>query len=235
MQRLARSRGFWAGVSVPVALVAAFLIYGSVHGAAVRAGGVPVPTGDAIATAAAASITALNATPTVVLPSSLNSAVAGINDAPGPDVASSLAPGGVSASHAHLLLSDVGSAGNSVYAASTDKGRVCIFETDGPAGCVNRFDSSMPIAWMGGWQNGSISSLAGLVPDDVVGVALEEGSKTQQATLGNNAFYVEPSADPSAIIVTYEDGSTQSLALPSAHEKLALDSASSEAQSTPNR
>lgn len=211
MLRLLRNRVFWAGVSIPLLLGVAVLIYGGVRGPSLHAAGVQAPAGDAIASSSASSISGLSTTPTVALPASLDNAVAAINHDPGPKVPSSLVSGSVDPSRAHLLISG---ANVSVYAAATGAGKVCLFATDGPAGCVDQFDASMPIAWMGVLASaGNSSNLVGLVPDDVRSVALQEGSATQQVSLQNNAFSVEPTAYPSAIIVTYDDGTSQSVDL----------------------
>jgi hypothetical protein len=217
MQSLVRNRVFWVGASIPVAIAASLLIYGSLRGPGVHAAGSPAPTGDAVATSSAASISGLSNTQTLAFPASLSSAVAAINQPAGSAVPSSLASGSVDASQAHLLLNTNGSSGGvSVYAATTSNGKVCIFETGGPAGCADQFDASAPITWLGtSSASGVWSNLYGIVPNNARGVALQEGSDMEPATLRNNAFYVEPAASPSAIVVTYEDGTTQSVALPS--------------------
>jgi hypothetical protein len=235
MLRLLRNRGFWIGASIPVALAASLIAYGSVRGSGVHAAGSSAPTGDAIATSSAASISGLSNTPAVVFPASLGSAVAAVNQPTGSAVPSSLASGSVNASQAHLLLSTNGASGAvSVYAATTTNGTVCIFETGGPAGCVDQFDASAPITWLGtSSPSGVWSNLYGLAPDNARSVALQEGSGTQQATLRNNAFYVEPAASPSGIVVTYDDGTTQSVALPlPQHQQPALGQTSSQQSST---
>jgi hypothetical protein len=225
MSGLLRNRIFWIGVLVPVALGAVFLAYGATRGASAGAAANQNHRGNAqtstfAAQKAATSMSALANTPTVALPDSTANAVTAINDPSGSQVASSLATGSVDASQAHLLLADVGSIGASIYAATTSSGQVCIFDTLGPSGCTNEFDDSAPVAWVGTTSSkGALTQIAGLVPDSVQGVTVDEGSSSQSAILRNNAFYVEPAASPSAIVVAYKDGTSQSVALPSAADE----------------
>jgi hypothetical protein len=221
MSGLLRNRIFWIGAFVPVALGVAFLAYGATRGADAGATANENHRGEAgtstvVAQAAAASMSALANTPTVALPGSTANAVTAINESPGSQVASSLRTGTVDASQAHLLLADVGSLGASIYAATTNSGQVCIFDTLGPSGCINEFNESTPVAWVGTTSsNGALSQIAGLVPDNVQGVTIDEGSSAQPATLRNNAFYVEPATSPSSIVLAYKGGTSQSVALPS--------------------
>lgn len=222
---LVKNRVFWTGASVPIALVASFLVYGSLQGSAgaargpadaarthdARAEAATSRTNEA-ATSASSSMSALESTPPVELPLSLNSAVAGINDPP----PSSAAGSTIDRSQAHALLRDVGSLGVTVYAATTTTGKICMFDTHGPAGCIDSFTDAVPVLWEGemNWS-GEWTHIAGLAPDRVRSIALEgNGAGTGQVTLQNNAFYAEPSGDPTALVLTYDDGTTQTVELP---------------------
>jgi hypothetical protein len=229
--RVVTNRVFWAGVFVPLAIVAAVLVYSVVHSSsgtnAYAANNTPSrgpssPTQAETASpvneptiSAASSMSALNSTPTVGLPDSLANAVSAINSAP-PSAPASEVTGSVAPAQAHLLLSGVGSLGVSIYAAKTDAGRVCIFDTHGPAGCSDQFTSTVPVVWQGEvTQSGKWTHIAGLAPDRIQAITLQnQDGSTQQATLRNNAFYVEPDGDPTALVLTYRDGSTQTDPIP---------------------
>ena len=91
-----------------------------------------------------------------------------------------------------------------------------VFPTRGAGGCVDEFNEAVPIVWGGEVsQSGTWVLLTGLVPDNVRGVAVDEGDATQQAILQNNAFYIQPDSHPKAIILTYDDRTTQTVALSS--------------------
>jgi hypothetical protein len=159
-------------------------------------------------------MSALQTTPTVALPATLDNALAAVNEPPDPAVPRSLAVGTVDPSQAHLLLANAGSLGVSIYAAMTDKGDICSFNTRGGGGCVSEFRNSVPVVWNGEVApSGAWIFLMGLAPDRVRSVALQEDGATQKAILQNNAFYAEPTASPNAIVMTYEDGTTQTVAV----------------------
>lgn len=209
MRRVLTKRNVLVGISVSIACAAALTIYGSGAHAGALSGRPTTPS-------AAASIHALSATPTVAIPASLNGTVAAIDAPAGPAVSAAAAAGNVNRSQAHLLLSNVGSSQASLYATTTDNGKVCILATEASSGCIGQFDADTPIAWVGKVQSsGEWANVEGLVPDDVSGVALDYGTRTQQALLKNNAFYVEPDGTtPRAILVSYDDGTSQSVPLP---------------------
>jgi hypothetical protein len=214
---LLKNRVFWIGAFVPVAVMGGLLAYGASHGA--HASGpesdaspplVSVPT-----VPAASSMSGLNSTQTVALPSQFRNDAADI--AAGSGAPSSQTVGTIDTSQAHLLLNDVGSSGASVYAVATSQSDVCIFVTSGNATCGSQFNDRAPVVWVGSHSaaTGAVSEIAGMAPDRVRSIALDEGSTSQRATLSNNAFYVEPNAYPVAIVITYDDGTTQTLTLPS--------------------
>jgi hypothetical protein len=166
---------------------------------------------------AVSQMSALDTTPTVALPPSFDSAVAAVNEPSGATVPQSESVGSVNPSRVHLLMSGVGSRSVSVYAAVTNAGEVCSFETRGGGGCVSEFNHTTPVIWNGEiTPSGGWTHITGLAPDRVRRVTIEEdGGAVQQAILQNNAFYVEPTGNPDAIVLTYNDGTTQTLPLSS--------------------
>lgn len=218
--QLRRSRKFWIGASLLVALASSLLYLGSAQTSA-RAGVSAQPpsfdaTGSAESTISAApSMSALVATPAEAAPSSLANAVSALNASPGSSATGAAAVGSVDASHMHLLLSNVGTLGDSVYAATTDTGEVCILDLQGPAGCFSQFTSAIPVIWQGAMTPaGAWTHITGLAPDRVASIALAEAGGNQPALLQNDAFYVEPTSQPTALLLTYKDGTTQTVPLP---------------------
>lgn len=215
------NRVFWIGASVPIAVATALLGYGALRGphtsAAVNRSSGPVSI------VPASSMSSLTDTPTTALPASLDAAVSAINTPPGPRVPAALATGSVDSSKGHLLLSDVGAEQVSVYAATTDTGEVCLFDTSGPAGCIDTFDAATPIAWVGSMTpGGAYAHIVGLVPDQASGVVVVEGGTQQQATLRNDAFFIEPTSNPTAMLVTYANGAVESVPLPSVQHEASM-------------
>ena len=221
MLSLLRNRAFWIGVFASVALAGGLLAYGALRGAgASGAGGqrsVQRPHLTSVqAVPAASSMSALNSTSMVSLPPPLSNDAAEMAHS-GQEGSNSQTVGSIDTSQAHLLLDAVGSHGASVYAVATSRGDVCMFVTGGNTTCADQFNSRAPVVWVGSVSpaSGTVSAIAGIAPDRVRGIALDEGGTAQQATLRNNAFFLEPSAYPDAIIVAYDDGTTQTVALPS--------------------
>lgn len=218
MIKFPRNRKLWIGASTPIALGIAVLVFGVTQGGARAAASEASPnfnaSGDAEPTiSAASSISALQTTASVTTPASLAAAVSALNASGGPATGAA-SVGSINAGELHPLLTNVGNLNDSVYAAVTDAGEVCILDAQGPAGCFDQFTSSIPVIWQGAISsNGTWTHITGLAPDRVEGVAIEGDGTTQSAILRNNAFYVEPTGHPTALLLTYRDGTTQTVPL----------------------
>lgn len=126
--------------------------------------------------------------------------------------------------NAYVALSGFGSRDQTAFVFPTSTGQACYVLTGGDAGCVGSFDR-VP-AQVALYLNvpGTVGSapieLGGLVPDDVVKIDVVVNATPHRATLGTNFFYYEDqdsSAWPSSLLVTYQDGTVQSVDIPSAN------------------
>lgn len=136
------------------------------------------------------------------------------------EVPDELLPGHVDEQDAHLLLSDLGSSGASLYAMPTSKGQVCWVITNGPASCVDAFDADMPAGWavydIDGVGVGQPAAVTGLVPDEVETVGVVVNGISRNATVANNGFYYESektSDVPQALELSFSDGSSRMIEL----------------------
>jgi hypothetical protein len=136
-----------------------------------------------------------------------------------------LQPGSLDLSASRRLL--VAKDGRGFYAVPTSKGSVCYFlaavggdSADG-AGCAASFDDlSGRVAWFAEDPDelgaGKPVTIGGLVPDDVTGVGVLVEGVIHESQLQNNAFVYElPSSSrwPTALEVTYRDGSSRDVSL----------------------
>ncbi len=149
-----------------------------------------------------------------VLPAQISSSIAAMN-ASNPGVTDSLYEGQELANRSRLLISNVGTSGATIYAYPTSKGRVCFINTIAGGGCVTHTD---PFAWgETPTDDGKTVMVYGIAPNSVRSVSVIAGGMSVAATLQRNAFYFEQSVSrpaPSAIIATFENGSTQRFGLP---------------------
>lgn len=210
------TRSAWAALATLGAATCAAVLALAMHG-----GGTPPPlfgAQQASASAssgeptvsAAASMSALRTTPTATLPARIAQNLDGLNADPGSSVPASEAPGTVSADGFHLLASNLGPQGLSIYAAISSKGRVCEIDSTLGGGCVDYFSSDVPVVYSE--QLGAGGNLYGLAPDRVTAISLDAGGRSIAGTLEHNVFYFALSAgdQPKALDITYSDGSTQS-------------------------
>jgi hypothetical protein len=86
--------------------------------------------------------------------------------------------------------------------------------SNGDGGCAGDIRKEQPIGYSVKIAVGSPTSVYGFAPNNVTGVQVEMGASLEDARLANNIFYYETSADytlgeiiPSALIVTFTDGS----------------------------
>lgn len=119
----------------------------------------------------------------------------------------------------HMLLSNLGPEGRTIYAYPTDNGQVCYDISGLGEGCMRAFIVGEPVAVGGGQysdppQSGKPAEFAGLAEDNVTGVQIVVNGTPHDTVLGNDAWYYRfpdnetPGWAATALIVTLEDGST---------------------------
>jgi hypothetical protein len=123
-----------------------------------------------------------------------------------------------------LLLSDLGELEAELYAWPTTEGYVCWGWDAGGGGCAPDFALGDSRVSLLGTEpdpegEGVPGALVGIVPDDVVAVAIGVDGVLYPAIVGNNGFFFEypnarcTSAAIDSITVTFADGSTESRSL----------------------
>lgn len=210
-----RNRSFWIGLFVVALLAGAVVV-----GALVFSGNAPAASQSTSQVtvspvSAASSMAALGSLAAVGLPKELVAGAQQLNQTDGAAVQSALLPGNVDSAHASELLSGVGSMKLDIYAATTDKSQVCIFDSSGLSGCVDTFNQQAPVVFLSRTPTSAGPTadgyLEGLAPDRVVKVELLTGGAVQDGIFKNNAFFFELHGPPTSLIVTYNDGSTQTI------------------------
>lgn len=219
--RLTHTKALWLGPSLTLGLL--------VMGSMAALGG---PTGSSSGTAATTAPTrspqplAVFSRPRTeedVLPQALAARVA--ESLPGaPSLPEEVRNGRLYLDQSRRLLAGMGSAGVSLYAFPSERGGICaVFDRWG-GGCLGEpaFTPDRPIAVdlidPDGPGGGLPAVVAGLVPDNVVGVQALVGGRAYEAVVENNAYFLElPSADdrPQAVRALFSGGEVATVPLPS--------------------
>jgi len=113
-----------------------------------------------------------------------------------------------------VLLRNVGSREAGFFAVPTDSGVVCF--TGLGAGCVSDFSKHPGGIHIGFGDLSGMQVVRGLIPDDVVDIAVVIDGSVKPALVQNNAYFyeVEGTAWPEALVATYQNGAEQTVEIP---------------------
>jgi hypothetical protein len=219
--KLMLSKHFWLGFSLGLGLLLTAML-------AVL--GVPASTSEAtgatdgpVPSSQLSAIFSRPRTAEDVLPPALAARV--VESLPGaPPVPEEARNGRLYLDQSRRLLAGMGSAGVSLYAFPSERGGICaVFDRWG-GGCLGApaFTPDRPISVdlidPDGPGGALPAVVAGLVPDNVVGVQVLVGDKTYEAVVKNHAYFLElPSANdrPQAVRALFSGGELATVALPS--------------------
>ena len=116
-----------------------------------------------------------------------------------------------------IPLSALGSGDRLIWMYRTDRGKICSGLTDFTAGCLDRLPVGQAINPVAGDpEDGGGTIVWGFAKNDVRAVSVVVDSTLQTATLGRNAFFFQAasqSANPTTVIATLANGTTDSVAL----------------------
>lgn len=121
--------------------------------------------------------------------------------------------GELSLEDSRVLMQDVGSREADFFVVPTDSGTVCF--TGLGAGCVADFSKHPGGVHIGFGDLGGMRVVRGLIPDDVVNIAVVIDGSAKPAFAQNNAYFyeIEGTGWPEALVVTYRNGSEQTVAI----------------------
>lgn len=135
----------------------------------------------------------------------------------GPNVPSDWLPGAAQGNRARALLN---TRGRVVFAFPTSKGRVCSGLSGFGAGCLAGFTADHPVSLTyGDPAAGEPGIIWGMAPDSVKRVQVIVGGVPEDATMGENAYFYQGTASSrefAGLVVTFKDGSSQTISLPAA-------------------
>lgn len=130
-------------------------------------------------------------------------------------------PGTPDLSSVRALITGIGPASRTIYAYTTDRGKVCSGLTGVSSGCLPGFSEEAPFAWTFVPATAEEPALIwGMIPDYVTEVDVSVGGMSHVAELRNNAYVFQAASAATrsfdSLTVKLSDGTSRTTNLPTA-------------------